>query len=522
MTSPRQQARSPRSQGVPSMTDDGTRWDRRRLAGFFGGLAGAVALLTLSGCTVGPNYVAPVPQAPEAFTAPLSEDDQTTAVAPTVYEAGTLEIAWWHELGDPILDDLVDRALRENHDLKIARANVLRARALLGEGRLERFPIATTTAAVTEQTESQATVGSELAGTSQTYYSVSLDAGWELDFYGRVRRSIEARAAQAEGAVADERFVAVTVAAEVARTYVELRGAQYQLEVAEGNAENQKSTFELTQTLLEGGRGTDLDLARATAQLQQTLAALPTLRARIAGAIHRLGVLVGEPPGALREQLLRAAPLPTLPSDLEVGDPAELLRRRPDVQSAERNLAALTARIGVATADLFPRVTLGGSLGFLATDAGDLFEGDSLQTSIGPFLSWAAFDLGRVRRRIDATEAETLAAVAFYERTVLDALEETESALVSYQANRERRARLSIAANASARAAELARVRYRYGADSFLSVLDAERRLLEAQDAVARSATDAALSYVALYKALGGGWQGATDLISTDPEVMAR
>lgn len=482
-------------------------------------------LLTLTGCTVGPDYVAPVPDVPAAFTAPLSEEDQTDAVAPTVYEAGGVEMAWWQQLGDPILDDLVDRALKENHDLRVARANVLRARALLGEGRLERYPIAQVSGSVTEQTSSAATVGttegSEQAGTSQTYYSVSLDAGWELDFFGRVRRSVEARAAEAERAVADQRFVAVTVAAEVARTYVELRGAQYQLEVAEQNATNQKSTFELTQILLEGGRGTDLDLARATAQLQQTLAGLPVLRARIAGAIHRLGVLVGEPPDALRGDLLRAVPLPSLPSDLSVGDPADLLRRRPDIQSAERDLAALTARIGVATADLFPRVTLGGSLGFLATDAGDLLDGDSRQTSIGPFLSWAAFDLGRVRRRIDATEAEALAALAVYERTVLDALEETESALVAYQANRERRARLAIAANASSRAAELARVRYRYGADSFLSVLDAERRLLEAQDAVARSAADTALSYVALYKALGGGWQRATDLISTDPEVEA-
>jgi multidrug efflux system outer membrane protein len=307
----------------------------------------------------------------------------------------------------------------------------------------------------------------------------------------------------------------------VARTYVELRGAQYRLEVAERNAENQQSTFELTQSLLEGGRGTDLDLARAEAQLQQTLAGLPLLRAQIVGAIHRLGVLVGQPPQSLRGELLEAKPLPELPAGFAIADPAELLRRRPDVQSAERSLAALTARIGVVTAELFPRVTLGGSLGVLATDAGDLLDGASRQTSIGPFLSWAAFDLGRVRRRIDASEAEALAAVAVYERTVLDALEEAESALVAYQAQRERHARLAIAADAGARAAELARVRYRYGADSFLSVLDAERRLLEAQDDVARSATDAGLAYVAVYKSLGGGWQMAVpDLISTDAEVV--
>lgn len=486
----------------------------------------AVPLLVLSACTVGPDYETPETRPPEEFATDFATEDAAAETAtpsvytPSVYEAGAPEVQWWRLLDETLLHDLVERALRENHDLRIARANVRRARALLGAERLERWPIAGTDAAVERESLSAAVAPEEFDDT-RTFYSARLDATWELDLFGRVRRSVEARAADAEARAADERAVAVAVAAEVARTYLELRGAQYRLAVAERNARNQQETYELTQALLEGGRGTDLDLARAEAQLQQTLASLPPLETAIASATHRLGVLVGEGPTALRRDLAEAEDLPELPARLAVGDPATLLRRRPDVQAAERELAAVTARVGVAVADLFPRVTLNGSLGFLATDPGRLFDADRSTSSVGPFLEWAAFDLGRVKRRIDATEAEADAVLARYEKTVLEALEETENALVGYVRSRRRQARLEVAAEASARAAELARVRYRYGAESFLVVLDAERRLLEAQDLEARAATESAVAFTRLYKALGGGWQAATDeLISTDPEIL--
>lgn len=479
-----------------------------------------VSVLLLCGCTVGPDYETPETRAPEEFAADAADDATIDAVAePSVYEAGQPEIEWWRLLDDPLLHELVERALAENHDLRIARANVRRARALLGVERLERWPVATAGASAERERQSAAVVPQEFDNT-RTFYSVRLDAAWELDLFGRVRRSVEARAADAEARVADERGAAVSVAAEVARTYLELRGAQYRLRVAERNARNQEETHELTRALLEGGRGTDLDLARAEAQLQQTLASLPPLERAIASAIHRLGVLVGEGPTALRPELAEVDDLPELPTRLAVGDPAGLLRRRPDVQSAERELAAVTARVGVAVADLYPRVTLNGSVGFLATEVDGLFDSGRRTSSIGPFLSWAAFDLGRVKRRIDATEAEADAVLARWEKTVLEALEETENALVGYVRSRQRQARLAVAAEASARAAELARVRYRYGAESFLAVLDAERRLLEAQDLEARAATESAVAFTRLYKALGGGWQAVTDdLISTDPEV---
>lgn len=326
-------------------------------------------------------------------------------------------------------------------------------------------------------------------------------------------RSIEALEADEGAAIAALRGVAVTLTAEVARTYLELRGTQNRLAVARENAENQRETYELTQVLLEGGRGTDLDLARAEAQLQQTLAGLAPLESEIAAAAHRLGVLTGRLPGEWLAELDEGiegpegpVALPTLPATLRIGEPADLLRRRPDIRAAERRLAGQTARVGIAVGDLFPRVRLLGGLGFLSTSASDIADSGSTTASIGPFLSWPAFDLGRVRQRIAAAEADTDAALAAYEQTVLIALEETENALVDYARSRERQARLAVAADASQRAAELATVRYRFGADSFLTVLDAERRLLEVQDLHAESSTRAAVAFVQLYKVLGGAW----------------
>ncbi len=483
-----------------------------------------IVTLIVTGCTVGPDYQRPRTEPPATFdgTSRSTQPAESTPVTeervevPTVFESGEPEIAWWSLLGDPQLNALVKRALKENHDLRIAAANVRQARALLGAERLERFPITSSSAGATRERQSVTAVG-EGVDRTDTFYSAALDARWELDVFGRVKRSIEARAADAEARVAEHRAAALSVAAEVARTYLELRGAQYRLRVAELNAGNQAETYELTQALLEGGRGTDLDLARAEAQLQQTLASLAPLETTVDAGIHRLGVLVGRFPNELRSELSYPKDLPKLPTRLAIGDPGSLLRRRPDVQTAERALAAATARIGVAVGDLFPRISLVGSLGFLSTSLDELLDGDSQTHQIGPFLSWPAFDLGRVRQRIRATEAESEAVLATYEQTVLEALEETENALVGYIRNRRRQARLSVAAEASARATELARIRYRYGAESFLTVLDAERRLLEAEDLEAVAATDSAVAFTRLYKALGGGWQQAdTETISTD------
>ncbi len=464
-----------------------------------------IGMLTLGGCAVGPNYTPPRPDVPEAFAG--AED--------TVLAMAEPEIGWWRRLNDPTLDQLIKRAVAENHDLRVAQANIKAARALLGEGRFELFPIVTMEAGVSREKVSRAT-GTPVIDRTDTFYDAGFDAIWELDFFGRVRRSIQSLAADYQAALAEQRDVFVTVTAEVARTYFALRGAQYRLAVARRNADNQRKTYELTQALLEGGRGTDLDIARARAQFASTQAGIPPLETEVARAIYRLSVLVGNEPAALMDELTPTADLPALPTQIAVGDPAALLRRRPDIRAAERRLASATARIGVATADLFPRVSLVGTAGFLSVSLSEFGDEPSVRTSVGPFLTWPAFDLGRVRARIRAADASAEAQLATYEQIVLNALEETENAMVSLSRQRQRQEKLQVAAEASEKAASLASVRYRNGVDSFLNVLDAELRLLEAQDQLAQSSTDTGLAFVALYKALGGGWQSYEVVGDTD------
>jgi multidrug efflux system outer membrane protein len=448
---------------------------------------------------VGPDYERPEVPSPAAFG----------DVDAAVYTAAEPVLAWWQTLDDPLLDEWMQEAVLRNHDIRIAETNIRAARAVVGARKLERYPIATTQASALEQ-EDSAAVSLTPAG-SQRFYDVRLDASWEIDFFGRVRRSVQAAVAEANAATEQLRDTFVVVSAELARTYFEVKGDRYRLSVAQRNADNQRQTFELTEALLEGGRGTDLDIARARAQLESTLASIPPIERDIDSGLHRLAVLLGESPNAVAPLLAGAEGLPALPSLLEIGDPAGLLRRRADVRSAERTLEAETARVGVAVADLFPRVSLLGSVGSLSTSSSDLGRSGTRATSFGPFLSWAAFDLGRVRANVRVANATMDAALLRYEQTVLRSLEETENALFGFTSARTRQARLEIAAQASQDAADLARLRYRDGADSFLSVLDAERRLLEVQDQLAQSATDTALAYVLLYKALGGGWQAVDE-----------
>jgi multidrug efflux system outer membrane protein len=286
-----------------------------------------------------------------------------------------------------------------------------------------------------------------------------------------------------------------------------LRGLQNQLAVAKKNAENQTETLKITQVRLDSGRGTELDTSRALAQLDSTRAIIPPLQSFIYQAIHRLGVLTGQRPEALIKKLEQPAPMPRIPETINIGNPAELLRRRQDIRTAERTLAAATARIGVATADFFPRVTFVGTIALEASSLSGLGAAGSDAYSVGPRISWAALDLGRVYARIKAADASAEASLAQYEQTVLNALEETENALVNYNQERARQALLASAAKASERADELAHLRFKEGVSDFLTVLDAELRLLQDQDRLALSETTTATALAALYKALGGGWE---------------
>jgi multidrug efflux system outer membrane protein len=335
---------------------------------------------------------------------------------------------------------------------------------------------------------------------------VGFDAFWELDFFGRVRRGVQAARAEEGAGLATLQDAQVSVTAEVARNYFVLCGLKDQLGVALRNADNQGQTLEITGVRLEAGRGNELDTSRADAQLQTTLSTIPPLEASIATTIHRLSVLTGRQPDVLEEQLRPSLVLPELPVLNAIGTPEALLRRRPDVRIAERNLAAATARIGVAVADLFPKVTFNGSVGYDASKAGDIGTAGSTVFGFGPSISWAAFDLGRVRARIEQARARDDAALATYEKAVLNALEDTEDALITYGRAQLRRDTLARASAASEKAAHLARQRFEVGLTDFLNVLQAETTMLVAQDALAQTRTQTATALVAVYKALGGGW----------------
>jgi multidrug efflux system outer membrane protein len=454
------------------------------------------AALLAAGCAVGPDY-----KEPKASVSANFKNFETGT-----FSAEDARAHFWTDLNDETLTHLVDDALGANHDLRIALARFTEARALRRQATLDLFPTVTAGGGYTKQ---KVAVDQTLPGVSRTseLYDAGFDAVWELDFFGRVRRNIEASRAELQGAEANLQDAQVLVTAEVSRTYFELRGFQSQLAVARRNVDNQKSTLDLTNHLLDAGRGTELDTERAQAQLSTTLATIGPLEAAVARSIHRLGVLTGRDPTALTDQLTAPKELPAIPQLVAVGDPGALLRRRPDIRVAERDLAASTARIGIATADLFPSVTFTGSIGYAAAKSGDLGDSNSGTYLIGPGISWAAFDLGRVKARIDASKARNDESLARYEQTVLRALEETENALVTHARARERLAHVEQAAKSSKSAAQLAHVRYENGIIDFLQVLDAERTQLEAEDALAQSRTDVATSLIAVYKALGGGWE---------------
>ncbi len=458
-----------------------------------------LAAAVLSACAVGPDY-----REPETAATPFVAA-QSAGVNEQPFEA-----AWWEQFRDPTLDSLIERALTDDLDLAVALARVEEARAFLGAARRDRWPAVSTEIARTESRQQQPGLSTERVNVES--YDAGFATLWELDLFGRVRRGVEAATADADAAVAGLRDAQVLVAAEVARNYVELRGAQKRLAVARANLGYSQETLELTRVRLELGRGSELDVASAAARRAATEATIPPLVAAETIAANRLAVLLGERPGALNAELAPREVAPHL-TTIAVDSPAALLQRRPDIRAAERELAAATARIGVAKADLFPRLSLSGFIGFVAGDADELGEATSRAWSISPVLSWAGFDRGTYAR-IAASEARAAAALAGYELTVLRALEETENAFATYGSHRQRLEAVVEQATASRSAAELARIQYREGALDFLRLLDAERTLLQAEDEVAAAETNLNSSVVLIYKALGGGWEAAPPLAS--------
>ena len=459
-------------------------------------LAGA---LFFSGCAVGPNFYPPKTEVDAAF----GNGNQTNL------SAGAAAITWWRAFNDNLLNELVAQAIATNQDLTIATARVREARALHTAAISDALPIVEADAGYTKSLSSKDSTPVPLTREQRELqlFTAGFDATWELDIFGGVRRSIQAASAQIARTEANRQDVLISLISEVARNYFELRGQQDLLAVARRNADNQQETLDLTISKLKAGRATELDTSQARAQVNATLAAIPAIEAAIQRSIHRLSVLSGQQPMALQARLTASAPIPALPPLVNIGNPADLLRRRPDIRAAEWSLAAATARIGVATAALFPRVFFNGNIGLAANNLGSLGQTGNETYSFGPQITWAALDLGHVSARIRAARASADAELAAYEKTVLIALEETENALVDYGHEHVRRDYLRESARSAAQALALAQQRYSGGISDFLPVLDAERTQLDIQAQLAQSEARTATSLVAVYKALGGGWE---------------
>jgi len=450
----------------------------------------------VSGCALGPTYQRPEETIPDRFAGAQSAG----------YNAEAVPGRFWTVFGDDVLNGLIEDALKSNHDLRLAAARLREARALRRDAGFDFLPSVNASGSKTRN-KVTSFERPDLPPDALKFdlYEAGFDATWELDIFGNTR-AYQAARADLGGAVASLQDAFVTLTSEVARNYMELRGLQDRYAVAQRNSGNQRSTFDLTKARLDGGRGTELDVARAQAQVSTTAATLPQLEAAIARAEFRLAVLTGYQPGAIHDRLA-PRPIARLPEFTPVGDPREWLRRRPDVRIAERNLAAATARIGVAVADLFPKVSLVGSFGWNSTERSDLGKSAFETYRYGPSITWAIFDLGHVQARISAANARADGALAQYELTVLRALEDTEGSLITYSRALAREAALTDAAEASGKASRLARMRFDGGVADFLEVLDSERVLLEAEDLLAQSRADSATALVAVYKALGAGWQ---------------
>jgi NodT family efflux transporter outer membrane factor (OMF) lipoprotein len=456
--------------------------------------------LTMAGCAVGPNYRPPATLPGSALKLSETQVAQTTP--------SPLPPLWWRLFDDDDLDRLVERALSHNTDLRQAAANLQRARAAVSEARAGRWPDFGAHASYSRERVAVTSLGVGLP-IDTDFYSVGLDASYEVDLFGGVRRSIQAARADEEAAQAQVDAARVAVAAETAAAYAAACGFAQQAVVARETAALQADTRGLTQRLFEAGRGTERDTQEAEVLLQQTNARIPTFEAERKAALYALAVLTGDPPADLDAAAARCTTVPSAKVAIPVGDGAALLARRPDVHAAERTLAADVARIGVATAELYPTVTLAGVVSLGGVKPGDLGKSRSLTYSAGPLISWNIPINGAARARVRESQARARGSLAAFDGTVLAALKETEQALARLDGAVAREQVLARAATASERAADLSETRFRAGSDNFLQLLQAQRDRANARGDLAQAQADRAQAQIALFKALGGGWEGA-------------
>lgn len=462
----------------------------------------AISLISLSmtGCASFRDYIQPE-TAPSVKATSLSNDEMYRFASQQQPVA-----AWWHEFDDKQLVGLVEQSLKTNLDVRIAYANLLEARSISRALDSDRYPSIDATGSYSRNLYSKERTPNQTIVRASDAYQAGFDASWELDVFGRVSARINAQQALEQAVDANLQQIYVTVSAEVARTYFELRGAQYRLDIAERNANNQGETFNLTENMFEAGSASGLDISRAQTQLRLTRSSIPPLKAQVTAAINALSVLTGQVPDALRSQLSVSKPLPSLPITVAVGNAEDLLKRRPDIRYAERQLAATVAQYNLSVSNLFPSVNIIGSLGFISTNL-STFGTSALAGAIGPSISWQVFDRDRLYAQIDQADARSQAALAQYEKTVLGALQETQTAISNFSYEEERRVELQQAAASAQQSVTMAKERFDRGYDNFLDVLVAERTLLEAEDSLANSEISSSLNLIAIYKSLGGGWQ---------------
>jgi NodT family efflux transporter outer membrane factor (OMF) lipoprotein len=479
-----------------------------------------LAAATLSGCVVGPNYRGPPLVAPKAVSAPAFHRAEDAS-------AGPPPAKWWLALGDAELDTLIDDAFVASPDVEVAVARLRQSRAVVSKDRANLLPT-TGAAAATLQTHGLTNViggglsgGAAAAAQSQAastsgndgnfdIYSLALDASWQLDLFGGRRRALEGDKARSQAVLANLEDAEVSLAAEVAQDYVTLRGLQQRLALAEQNIDLESRMLTLTQVRRQGGDATDLDVERMVNQLRSTQAETAPLRGQVADQLDRLAILTGKAPGDLDAELSATGPVPAPPKVVVVGDPASLLRRRPDVRAAERTIQQKNALIGQRTADFFPKVTLLGEVGYNATDISSLFTHNAFNYVGAPMLQWSPFDFGRIRAGIREARGEEAEALGDYRKTVLGALADAETALATYGRQRENLSALVEVESSADRAARLTGLKVEGGTATSLDQIAAERDRVSAENNVAYGTAQLTLDYIRLEKSLGLGWAEPT------------
>jgi NodT family efflux transporter outer membrane factor (OMF) lipoprotein len=463
----------------------------------------------MSGCAVGPDFVRP--DAP-------AEDEWIDDDSPQIKAEPADLTDWWKVLDDPVLDSLIETSYRQNLPLQIAGLRIMEARAQLGIAAGSQYPqLQQVSGSATANQISDNAANAAALDKFNYGYGLGFDAAWEMDFWGRFRRGVESAEANLLVSMAGYENVLVTLTAEVARNYVLIRTFEEQIRIAGDNVKIQKRSLEIAEALFEGGMVTELDMQQARSLLRSTEASIPRFETSLRQAKNGLGVLLGIPPGELDNVLIGPGNIPAAPPKVVVGIPAELLRRRPDVRSAELQAAAQSARIGVAKADLYPQFSLVGSIGLQSSekggfssnnaDFGDLFDSDSITYFIGPSFQWPILNYGRITNRVRVQDARFQELVVNYQNTVLEAYREVEDAIVGFLRKQEEAELRADSVQALKRSVEIALLQYREGISDYQRVLDTQRGLTDEQDLLTATTGDIILNLIAMYKALGGGWQ---------------